>query len=284
MTETQRAAEAGEAEPWAIFADLWSRIAHPLRPSLEDLHRVQQAWLTARPNRLPDHPIDVLCLGVTPEYAVFPWAERVRLHAIDASEGMIRSVWPGDGPHRQAVLGDWRRMPFADASFDLIVSDNGFALLIEEDSLAAVGRELRRLLRKDGRAAMRAFTRPARADTGPSLVAATEAGAFHNFHELKMRLVMALDGETDGRGVRLCDAWDCFQRLFPDREALARQLGCDLQTIATVDVYRGRDARYIFRPLAALARVLDGFQLTEGPPGHYASAECFPVFSLTPRP
>ena len=223
-------------------------------------------------------------LGVTSELALFPWSARVSLRAIDSSEEMIRSVWPGDGPDRQAVLGEWEQMPFADASFDLIVCDTGLPLLVEVARLTAVGGELRRLLRCDGRVVMRHFTRTAHTDTEPSLVAATEAGEMHNFHGLKLRLLLALDGQSRGQGVRLEDVWDCFERIFPDREALARRLGCERQTVDLIDAYRGRDGRYTFRSLAELAQGFDSFRLTEGPAGHYPFAEVCPVFSLTPIP
>jgi hypothetical protein len=114
------------------------------------------------------------------------------------------------------------------------------------------------------------------------VVAAVEAGEVHNFHGLKLRLLMALDARTSGQGVRLGDVWDCFQRLFPDRETLVQRLGCDLQTVATIDPCRGGDGRYSFRSLAEVARVFDSFRLVEGPSGGYPFAEYCPVFSLTP--
>ena len=271
-------------EPWAAFATRWVRLASPLRPCPEDLQRLKEAWVTSLPAGIPGRCIDVLMLGVTPELALFPWAEQTRLRAIDSSEEMIRSVWPGDGPDRKAVLGDWRQMPFAEASFDLIVCDAGLPLFVKMASLTAVGGELRRLLKKDGRVVMRHFARLAGLETEQSIVATTEAGEMPNFHGLKLRLLMALDAQTSGQGVRLGDAWNCFERLFPDRDALARRLGCDGQTVATIDGYRGRDGRYIFRSLGEVSRVFEAFRLVEGPAGHYPFAEYCPVFSLTPIP
>jgi SAM-dependent methyltransferase len=268
--------------PWSAHATSWARVASPLRPCPEDLQRLKETWVTSLPAGIPGRCIEVLMLGVTPELALYPWAEKTSLRAIDSSEEMIRSVWPGDRPDRKAVLGQWERMPFADASFDLIVSDDGLAMLPEMASLTAVAGELRRLLRRDGRVVMRLFAPTDSLDTEASIVAATEAGEMHNFHGLKLRLLLALDSQTAGRGVRVGDVWDCFERLFPDRESLARRLGCDLQTVATIDTYRGRDGRYIFRSLAEVARVFEGFRMVQGPAGHYPFAEYCPVFSLTP--
>ena len=287
MTDLSRNAVQGNGgliEPWAAFAARWAQLASPLRPCPEDLQRLKEAWVTSLLAGIPGRCIEVLILGVTPECALFPWAEQTSLQAIDSSEEMIRLVWPGDEPGRQAVLGNWQQMPFADASFDLIVCDAGLPQLVETASLSAVGAELRRLLRKDGRVVMRHFARTAGMDTEQSIVAATEAGVMRNFHGLKLRLLMALDAQTPGQGVRLGDAWDCFERIFPDRDSLAQRLGCDRQTVATIDSYRGRDGRYTFRSLAEVARVFAGFRLVQGPAGHYPFAEYCPVFSLTPIP
>lgn len=267
-----------------MHAARWARLGPPLRPCPEDLPRLKEAWLAALPGGLPGGCIEVLSLGVTPEVALFPWAEKVSLRALDASEEMIRTVWPGDGPGRKAVLGNWLRTPFAEGSFDLIVCDAGLTQLVGIPSVTALGRELRRLLKTDGRVVMRHFARPARRESAQSLVAATEAGRVGNFHELKLRLLMALEARTPQLGGHLGEAWDCFDRLFPNREALAKRLGCDLPTVATIDAYRGREARYSFLSLGELAQAFDAFRLALGPAGHYPFAECCPVFSLTPKP
>lgn len=285
MKSPDRAAEPDRprlVEPWSAFATNWARVASPLRPLPEDLRRLQQAWVSSLPAGLPERQVDVLMLGVTPEFALFRWAAQFQLRALDCSPEMIRGVWPGDTPERQALLGDWRRMPFADASFDLIICDTGLALLVEMADLLATGREIYRLLRPGGRAVLRHFAPPARDETPAVLVAATEAGTVANFHGLKLRLLMALSAQNCDRAVRLGDAWDCFQVLFPDRAELAHRLGCELETVDTIDTYRGRDGRYIFRSLAEVAAAFDGFRMDAGPAGHYPFAEYCPVFSLTP--
>jgi SAM-dependent methyltransferase len=271
-------------EPWAMHAARWARLGPPLRPCPEDLRRLREAWADSLPCGIPGRRIDILSLGVTPEVALFPWADEISLSAIDSSEEMIRTVWPGNGIHRKAVIGTWLQMPFADASFDLIVCDAGLVQLTGIESLAVLGRELRRLLRNDGRVAMRHFARPAQSESAEAIRSATEAGRVHNFHELKLRLLMALESKTPGLGVRLGDVWDCFGRMFPDRTLLAERLGCDLQTVSTIDAYRGQDARYSFLPLGELAQAFDGFHLAQGPAGNYPFAECCPVFLLTPKP
>ncbi|MEP6673225.1 MAG: class I SAM-dependent methyltransferase [Chthoniobacter sp.] len=270
-------------ELWSTFASAWSRLGPPLRPCPEDLQRLHQAWTQSLPAGIPSRRLEILSLGVTPEIALFPWASDFHLTAIDASEGMIGSVWPGDAPNRRAVLGDWLEMPFPDASFDLVLTDTGLALVAGTGKLSAAGRELRRVLRQDGRAAMRHFARPSPPESLDSIAQAAGAGRLSNFHELKLRLLMAVEAENPGTAVRLADVYDRFQSLFSDRDLLARQLGCDHQIVSTIDAYRGRETLYAFPSLAELAVAFDAFHLAPGPAGHYPAAGCCPVFSLTPK-
>ncbi|MDR3401135.1 MAG: class I SAM-dependent methyltransferase [Chthoniobacter sp.] len=270
-------------ELWSTFASAWNRLGPPLRPCPEDLQRLHQAWTQSLPGGIPARHLEILSLGVTPEIALYPWAADIHLTAIDASEGMIRSVWPGDAPNRRAVRGNWLEMPFPDASFDLILTDTGLAQVASTGKLPAAARELRRVLRPDGRAAMRHFARPSPPESLDAIVHAASSGHLHNFHELKLRLLMAVEAENSGTAVRLADVYDRFQRLFPDRPLLARQLGCDLDIISTIDAYRERNTLYAFPSLAELAVVFDTFRLEPGPAGQYPAAGICPVFSLAPK-
>ena len=226
----------------------------------------------------------MLTLGVTPELALFPWAADFHLTALDASAEMIRNVWLGDAPNRKAVFGNWFEMPLPDASFDLLLADSCLTPIASPEKLRAVGREFRRVLRKDGRVAMRHFARPPSPESTAAIVQAAETGQLRNFHELKLRLLIAVEAEKPGHSVLLTEVYDCFQRLFPDREALAQRLGCDLATVSTIEAYRGQDTHYAFPSLDELAQAFDGFSLAPGPAGNYPAAELCPVFSLTPKP
>lgn len=277
-------------EPWAAHARHWNLLGSPLRPCLEDLERLHAAWLQSFSSAPPGQPdrfgrrVDILSLGVTPEIATFHWAADFFLTAIDASDAMIRAVWPGDGSGRRAVHGEWLGLPFAAGTFDLIVSDCGLAPVSGPGQLEALAGELRRVLRADGRVVMRHLARPEQSEPVEAVVRAVAAGQVAGFHELKLRLLMALHGDHADPGVRLGDAWTCFESHFPNRAALARRLGCAGEVIATIDAYRDRDARYAFPTLDELAGRFGGFTLRTGPPGHYPCAECCPVFCLTPNP
>lgn len=271
------------SEPWSVYAGGWSRLGPPLRPCAEDLERFYRAWRESWPGELPRRRLEILSLGVTPEIALCPWAPETRLTAIDASAEMIRQVWPGDTAERRAVQGDWLAMPFADGTYDLMVNDAGLLLVAGSEKLRAAAVELRRVLRSDGRVVLRHFARVSPGETLEEIVTTVEEGRLRNFHELKLRLLMTLEAEQAGRGVRLAEAYECFQRLFPDRARLAEQLGCDPRTVATIDTYQGREARYTFHSLEEMARAFEGFSLTLGPAGHYPAAERCPVLVLTPQ-
>ena len=269
--------------PWERLARQWSQLGPPLRPCQEDMQRLRAAWVASLPQGIPGRRVDILLLGVTPEIAGFPWAPDSVLTALDCSEAMIHAVWPGDGPDRRAVHGDWLRTAFADASFDLVLSDAGLVVLRGRAQLRALSCELRRILRPDGRAVIRHFTRPAQPQPPAVLAQAVAAGEIRNFNELKLRLLTALPGEGADRAVSLPTVLECFNRLFPDRGALAAQLGCSLDIIATIDTYRGTDASYIFPSPAEVAHHCKEFCLTNGPAGQYTLAECCPVLAFAPR-
>ena len=270
-------------EPWAAHARHWNRLGPPLRPVAEDVQRLHSAWASSTDSSMfPSRKIKVLLLGVTPELASHQWAHEFQLSAVDANEAMIQRVWPGDTEQRRAYCGSWLNIPLADASFDLIVSDCGLTPLAEPGQVAVLGQELRRLLRRDGRVVMRHFARPANATSLAQLVQLVESGKLQNFHELKLRFLLALAANLPA--VPLHEAWVCFEQHFPDRAQLAEQLGCSLEIIATIDTYRGREGRYAFPTLAELAQQFRDFSLKAGPVATYPLAECCPVFSLTPKP
>jgi SAM-dependent methyltransferase len=270
-------------EPWEVLADHWSWLGPPLRPVPQDMERLQRAWLASLPPGLPDRALDILLLGVTPEVAQFPWCSRWTLTALDASPAMFRAVWPGDAPHRRGVLGDWLQTGFADAAIDLVLTDAGLVALGSLERVAALSRELRRVLRPGGRVVVRHFIRPVPAELAAALPAAARAGEIRNFNELKLRLLMTMPAAPTTGRVSLPATLAAFNGLFPDRAALAAQLGCAPEIVATIDAYGTRDDGYVFASQAELVQCCQEFELALGPPGEYPLAGCCPVFCLTPR-
>jgi SAM-dependent methyltransferase len=267
---------------WTELARRWSYVSSPLRPCPEDLQRMVSAWRQSGCTPLPDRPLEVLMLGVTRELAAFAWAEDFSLTCTDANEAMIRAVWSGNGPRRRALHADWLKLPLADASFDLVLSDCGVNVLGNLGQLGELGREVHRLVRSDGRVVMRRYAHPVPLESVDGLIRAAGTGSVSSFSEFKLRLLLTL--ATDHSSVRLGDAWDCFQRHFADRQTLAGQLQCSLETVNSIDAYQDQDTRYLFASQNELEQAFASFSLTHGPPGTYPLADCCPVFALTPRP
>jgi hypothetical protein len=131
---------------------------------------------------------------------------------------------------------------------------------------------------------MRHFARPGKPDNAEALVEAVRLRKMENFHEFKLRLLMAVESEGKGEGVRLSDVYDRFQRLVPDRANFAREVGWDSRSVETIEAYRGREARYAYHSLEEIAEAFDAFTLSVGPVGRYPAAEICPVLTLTPKP
>ena len=178
-------------------------------------------------------------LGVTPELVGLPWT---RVLAVDRDPAMIAALHPQPG----AVAGDWRALPCADAAFDVVAGDGCLTTVAYPTDVAAVAREIARVLAPGGVAVLRLFVAP---ETREALDAIEPGGSFH---ALKWRIAMAL-----GESVRVEDIRAAFDARFPDRAALAARTGWDRAVIDAIDVYRDSPAVYSFptlaRTLAALS-------------------------------
>jgi SAM-dependent methyltransferase len=266
---------------WEKLARHWRLLGPPFRALEEDARRIHAAWLNGQP-QLPARRLDVLLLGVTPELAEHRWSADYSLTALDRSEPMLRSIWPGDGPHRRAVQGEWLQAPFPDASFDLVISDGGVVVMGSLEKAAALAHECHRLLRPGGRVAVRHFAREESQPDAEALPDAVARGEIRDFHALKMRLLLALPPAQETAGVNLPLAREAFCRLFPNRDALAHRLGCPRETIDTIDAYAGM-GDYLFATPEELARIFGGFEMRQGPPASYPLAACCPVFAFPRR-
>lgn len=223
------------ADHWPLHARRWSLVGPPLRPCAEDV-AITQAEVAP----LGDAPVHALVLGVTPELVALRLPAGSTVTAIDRSPAMIASLFVA-APDRRALVGDWLSLPLPHASIDLVVGDGVCSLLAVED-YGALAAELARVLRPGGRVVLRLFAAPARAETLDDVRAALPA--IGSFDVLKWRIAMAL--QTKARAVRVRDIRDAFDRLVPDRAALAAATGWPREVIDHVDIYRDSPASYSF--------------------------------------
>ncbi len=219
---------------WENFHRRWAQYTPPLRPNDEVVGAVAGA--------IAGHDERVLLLGVTPELAN---AGR-DVTALDSSELMIAAVWPGDGPHRRAVKGNWLAMPFPVAAFTAAIGDGCLSALTCPEGQQQLYAQLARVLQPGGRLVLRLFKAPDRAETLPTVLKAVRDGAIRNFHAFKWRLAMALTAAAGDPNIPVALILATFEREFPDRPKLAATTGWPLEQIDTIDVYRGSREVYSF--------------------------------------
>jgi phenylacetate-CoA ligase len=251
--------DAGAAAPavdhWDRHARQWSQIGAPLRPATEDIDLLRRLIAKACKAAKCTAP-RALLLGVTPEIAAMPWPSGTRLSALDHSLAMIRHVWPA--PEGSAVAcGEWATMPLRDGTFDVVTGDGCFSLLGQPEGYHTVAQEVRRVLTDNGRFLIRLFVRPDSAETLDRVFDDLRAGRIGNFHVFKWRLAMALHGNSPG-GVRLDDIWNAWNEAVPDPADLAQKLGWPLETVRTIEAYRGIGTRYTFPTLTEAVELFSG--------------------------
>lgn len=186
-------------------------------------------------------------LGVTPAYAGLG----DDLLAFDGSEGMIAAIWPGDSDRRKAALADWTALPVADGVADQVLGDGSLNAVPDRAVLRAVLSEVRRVLKPEGRAAIRVFARPDRPETAAEVLAASRAGRVESLNVLRWRLASALATGPEHR-VAVADILAAVEPLG-DLAEFCRTRGMDAGQAQHLSAYRGSSAAYVFPDRAALA-------------------------------
>jgi len=278
-----RRATMRSSDLWDKNSLQWQKIGPPLRPCGQDIDFLQRLIAEKCAAAGCTSP-RALLLGVTPEIARMRWPRNTRLLALDCHWGMIRNVWPGNRTvGAVAACGDWTKMPVADEACDVVVGDGCFSMLGYPEGYATVTRELRRVLQRDGLFAMRAFIRPDKPEPVAVVFDDLRAGRIGNFHVFKWRLNMALHGDLTA-GVRLADSWNVWNQAVPEPVALAQKLDWPIETMRTIDAYRGDDTRYTYPTLAELRQALAAhFSPTACTHPAYELGERCPTLLFAPR-
>lgn len=222
---------------------------------------------------------------MTPEIATARWLKDFDLVAVDRVQAMIDSVWPGDTANRRAVRADWRHLPFADESLDLLIGDGCLTPVGFPDELEQVLASLYRCLRRDGHLMLRLFCGPEDPETPAAVIAALRAGSIGSIHAFKWRLSMALQASTDASDVALDTVWQAWRAAQFDADALAAARSWSAEAVATMEFYRGSPERNNFMPLDRAIAFLQhcGFEHMATRIGSYELAECCPHVLLRKR-
>lgn len=256
---------AGVPSHWAGMHRIWSFQGEPLRPPAASVARtLAEADATARGR--------VLALGVTPEFHT-AFGD---VTALDASAGMIATVWPGDDATHRAVQGDWATDIPSLGAFDLCVGD----LSLSQLPAAKVGAVLRAVAgatRPGGRAVIRSVC-PAPGDISEDTIRAHAAAPDFNFHGLRLMIALYL-ARTLGEEVPVRAIHDAFCRFFPDRAAFLAETGLPPDRMVLVDHYSASPVSWFVPTQAGLVAraTAAGFRARIVPSGDYPFAPHLPL-------
>lgn len=218
------------------------------------------------------HDRRVLLLGVTRDYAVLG----ADLTAVDWCEEQIARVWIGDRPDRRAVCADWREMDVGRERFTAAIGDGSLSTLAWPDDYRRTLERVAWSLVPRGLLVVRCFVAPDDPETAEQVAADAFAGRVSSFFSARWRIAMALAGSGN---VQVTTIHDAFERLFPDRNALAEATGWDRETIDVIDAYRDSDLVFSFLNRRDLLDIVaEGF---DDPrfvsSGDYPMAERYPL-------
>jgi SAM-dependent methyltransferase len=268
------------SQQWSYTARTWDRIRPPLKPVAEDLQVITR--------HLADwHPEQVMILGVTREYLELSWPHGSTIRALDYAPVMFRTVWKG--APGTAILGDWRDMPVADGSQDLVLLDAGLCLLRWPRDQQQVIREVSRILAPGGLFIIRVLVLPAVPETPARVMQALEQGAIPDLSQLRIRLWMAMQYEYH-RPATNRQFWYFLRESFRGREALAHKCDTTLQYIEEITrkTLSEPERDYEFADqesyLAMFTDAQNHFRLLETSVPGYGLGERCPTFVLRKNP
>jgi ubiquinone/menaquinone biosynthesis C-methylase UbiE len=255
---------------WKMHATSWNSLKSPLRPCDQDVLITKSYIESLNFNSKKK----CLLLGVTPEIKRLLEDQCIQFYAVDISSDMILNLWKS--PKDLCINADWLKMPFADLSFDLIISDGSMNVVGNRERTEKLFRELTRVLKSSGSIISRFFIRPTETESIHDLLKTTES----NFHAFKWRVAMALQPSFD-IGIELNSIYDFF---YQHKEQLLHTNNWMDSDFVTINSYRNSAATYSFPKLAELLTLLDdSYDVIETQYASYHLAEICPLMLLRKR-
>lgn len=134
---------------WIEAAALWKKVKPTYKPS-----KVEIFYFERFLKQILHKNLRVLVLGATPEIRKMLVRHKVSVTLLDNNPIMVKamnSLIPKrlKNPREKVVTGGWLKMPFADNSFDVILSDHPTSSILYKD-FSRFFKELARVLDKDG--------------------------------------------------------------------------------------------------------------------------------------
>ncbi len=247
--------ERKKAGDWSEMAPHRRQVGPPLRPVAEDLGFCREAveeWVRHR------GAPRVLLLGVTPELYRLPWPKGTDVRAVDWTQAMIDTEWPG--PRQAVQCENWLAMSLPGASRDIALCDGGLHLIAYPKEQRRLVSILHNILADEGLCILRLFIPPAQRETPEAVLGDLLDGKVSSLNILKLRLGMSLM-ESASAGAELGTIWRTLHEAAPDLDALALRIGWTPEHMRAVEAYRGSKARYCF---ASVDQVAEMFCRTPG--------------------
>jgi SAM-dependent methyltransferase len=268
---------------WESRAREW-RVAPPLTPAKDDI-AWYEATVAACATSAGGRPLRAVLLGVTPGIATMRWPQGTALLAVDWAKGMLQHVWPRFGfpDQTDVVRADWRELPLATGSIDLVIGDGCYSAMGALAGARRLNREINRVLAPGGWYCMRAFCRAERPTSPAALFEELASGRADNLDLFRWRLAMAVHGESV-EGVSLGKVWRLWQDHIEAAPAVldGRSWPADQRT--NMARWEGVEARFSFPSLRELRALADpGFDLVACERPSYPSAEHFPHLLMRAR-
>lgn len=256
----------------------WNKLGYPLRPSPDDTALLQRLIAS---HAKPD--LQVMVLGLTVEIIGCDYPPGTRLVAVDHSPEMIARLWPAPKapPNAEVMRADWCSMPVPDQSFDLVLGDGCFALLRQPEGYDQALREFSRVLRPDGRFAIRIFTRPEQRESVDAIGAALARGEIGSVNALKLRLWAAV---RSAEGVLLDDVWHAWNSIRDHLTPSEQRGGFTAWEVSGIENYRGQQTRYALPTIAEFREhARASFREEHCFPGTGELGPLCPTFVFAPR-
>jgi len=214
----------------------------------------------------------VLLLGVTPEIYHLPWPTGTDFLAVDHTQAMIDTVWPG--PEEEVRCTDWLALALPQGSRDLAFCDGGLHLLAYPYDQRRLVRLLRGILSDRGLCILRLYVPPPQGESPDSVLKDLVERRIPNVNILKLRLCMSLQ-ENATEGVALESVWQVIHGAAPNLDEVAVRIGWPAERMLAIEAYRGSTARYHFVSVDQVSELFCG-----SPGGFEMHRLCVPAYEL----
>lgn len=268
-----------QQDVWSSIARGYSCFASPFVPEGDDIAAYEHAIATQVVAGIGG--LRGLILGVTPALALMRWPQDSQILAVEFSQAVIDSIWPGDIPgRREARCGSWFCIPIDQKSCHVVVGDGSLATCRFPGEVRTLVRTVRGLLADEGVFAFRSYLRPHSPESPDAVFSALFSGKGLSVDCFKMRLYMAMQ-RSARQGVAVREAARVLDRFNLTPQAMKQRLGWSDAVIEPFARWRASDAVYSFPTLDELRAVYsESFDEISVSYPRYELGHCCPIIVL----